>query len=231
MGTLPEGRSQRPIWLGSDERKWDHFRIHLSVLQARMGTVEFAVFAALIAHAEIHTGEARPSVTTVAGYFGLSDRTVRRAVGWLEEQGWIRVDRVEGKASHYFVLPPPTPDTRARGRDVTPDTTTGDPGQMSQGTPDTGTDEQEVEKRTTPLPPPEGGSDPHQGQHTNCRACGTNQRGPTPEPTPYRPPMSKRDERRRGGAACPECDEIGWILGDDAISRPCQRCNQDAAAI
>jgi hypothetical protein len=40
-----------------------------------------------------------------------------------------------------------------------------------------------------PNPPPSGG---HDGSHPNCRACGTNPRGPTPPPvpTPTPPPVA-----------------------------------------
>jgi hypothetical protein len=41
-----------------------------------------------------------------------------------------------------------------------------------------------------PNPPPSGG---HDGSHPNCRACGTNRRGPPPEPaaTPIPPPFEQ----------------------------------------
>jgi hypothetical protein len=101
-------RSSRPFWLGKDERKWDHFRVHVDALRRRcMGPHELAVYCALIAHAEAATGEAHPSEETIGSYFGASPRRVRDAVRWLEENGWIRVDRRLGKASQYVVLPPP----------------------------------------------------------------------------------------------------------------------------
>ena len=47
----------------------------------------------------------------------------------------------------------------------------------------------------TPQPPASGG---HDGSHPNCRACGTNPRGPTPEPPPTpMPPAYQRPNGRR----------------------------------
>jgi hypothetical protein len=45
-------------------------------------------------------------------------------------------------------------------------------------------------KEHPPNPPPSGG---HDGSHPNCRACGTNRRGPPPEPasTPVPPPFAQ----------------------------------------
>jgi hypothetical protein len=47
-------------------------------------------------------------------------------------------------------------------------------------------------KEHPPNPPPAGGSR-HDGQHQNCRQCGTNPRGPTPPPppTPTPPPFDQ----------------------------------------
>ena len=102
-------RSQRPIWLGEDKREWDHFRVHIHAMkQAGMGVYEFAAYCCLIAYAEVATGEARPSAKTLAKHFGAGERRMREAVLWLEEHGWITVDRVNGVASRYFVVPPPT---------------------------------------------------------------------------------------------------------------------------
>lgn len=47
-----------------------------------------------------------------------------------------------------------------------------------------------IESKKDPPNPPQAGG--HAGQHSNCRACGTNPRGPTPPPipTPTPPPVA-----------------------------------------
>lgn len=132
------------MWLGVDERKWDHFRVHLDVLRrGGMGVYEFAAYCGLVAHAEIETGQARPSAATLAAYFGASDRRMREAVGWLEEHHWIRVERIDGKASHYYVLPPPTPAPPAALADSTPEPGAALPLHDVPRTPEPRADEQE----------------------------------------------------------------------------------------
>jgi hypothetical protein len=119
MGSTPMTRSSRPFWLGEDKRGWDHIRIHVAAVRdSRLGPYHFAVYSALIAHAEIDTGDARPSIATVAGYFegskeqgrpsGMSERTARLCIHDLVAWGYIEVEIDTGKASRYRVLPPPT---------------------------------------------------------------------------------------------------------------------------
>lgn len=150
-------KGDRPVWLGKDERRWDHFRVDVDVLHCTcMGVHEFAVYCALIAHAEVATGLARPSQKTLGAYFGLSTRRVWTAVNWLEENGWIKVDRSKGEPSVYFVLPPPKPvdnqvSTSERGADVdTLDLGTWCRGPMNvvQGTYEPRADELEPRTRT-----------------------------------------------------------------------------------
>ena len=133
------------MWLGEDRRRFDHFRVHMDALSAGMGAYEFVTYCALIAHAEVDTGRAYPSVATIASYFGIGERRVRHAVAWLEEHGWVTVDRIQGLSSRYRVLPPPTPAPHAGVRQSTHAQDAGPPRHHMQGTPACGADELEPE--------------------------------------------------------------------------------------
>lgn len=139
-------RSSRPIWLGEDRRRFDHIRVHISVVKDRkVGPAHFAVYSALVAHAETDTGEARPSLETIAGYFRgedvgpvkLSERSVRRCLRDLERWSLVAVEERPGHASLYRVLEPPTPDDMSGVAQPTPDTPSAHPGHGDRATPDT----------------------------------------------------------------------------------------------
>lgn len=135
------------MWLGEDHRGWDHIRVHVQVvLDRRVDPYAFAVYCALAKHAESGNGESYPSAETVAGYFGISERTVSRATKVLEELGYVRVERGSGVANRYFLLPPPAvgPPTHSQGSGTpTPDSQSGDPGLTVPPTPDSESDELE----------------------------------------------------------------------------------------
>lgn len=130
-------------------------RVHLeAVKDRRLGPYHFATYAALIVHGEIDTGDARPSVETIAGYFagsgekgsprGMGDRTVRTCIRDLERWGYISVELQEGAASRYRLLRPPT---LARGAGVGTPTLArgaGESGTPLHATLAPGADEQEV---------------------------------------------------------------------------------------
>ena len=81
-------RSSRPFWLGEDARGWDHVRLHIQVYRdPRMGAYEQSVYGGIACHAELQTGEAKPSVETLATYANCDERTVRRVLVRLEEWG------------------------------------------------------------------------------------------------------------------------------------------------
>lgn len=101
-------RSQRPVWLGVDERRWDHVRVHLQLLQdERVTSYHLAVYLGLAAHAETASGRAFPSAATLARYGGMSDRKVRDVIKQLAEWRYLRVEPRDGAASTFFLLPPP----------------------------------------------------------------------------------------------------------------------------
>jgi Helix-turn-helix domain len=101
-------RSQRPVWLGSDKRGWDHARLHLQMLEDnRLGAIEMAVYFGLAAHAEANSGEAYPAAETLAQYCQLGERRVRDAIKALTAYGYITTQRVAGKASRYYLQPMP----------------------------------------------------------------------------------------------------------------------------
>ncbi len=143
------GRSSRPIWLGQDNRTWDHVRVHLQLLQdKRLGAYELGVYFGLVAHAETNSGKCYPAAATLAKYLNCNEKTVRRAVKTLIEAGYVRVKHNDGKASHYFVLAPPTLDSDTALTEDNPGTTVQGSGLTYRATPDSGTDEQEPITRT-----------------------------------------------------------------------------------
>jgi hypothetical protein len=36
--------------------------------------------------------------------------------------------------------------------------------------------------------------------------------------------LAEREEKRRGGTACPDCDEMGVVMDDDGVAQPCPKC-------
>jgi hypothetical protein len=168
--------SSRPFWLGEDRRQWDHVRVHVQVfMDPRMGAYEQAVYGGIACHAELQTGEARPSVETLAGYAKCDERTVRRVLRRLQDWGYIEIEYRRGRASIYRLLPPPTADCESGVVLSTADTEsaaarTGDP---------RGADSQSAElERTleleTPLPPQAGDSEI--SKPSNRRSDGRNPR-------------------------------------------------------
>lgn len=138
------GRSQRPPWLGEDARGWDHARIHRAVLtDDRLGAYELAVYLGLAVHAELATGDARPSIATLAGYANMSVRRAADAVKTLTDSGWITITERKGSASTYRLLSPPTPAPRADLADLTPARGAGGVGTTCMTSPAPGADEQE----------------------------------------------------------------------------------------
>lgn len=105
MGTE---RSSRPFWLGEDRRRFDHARVHLQLIRdSRIDSWCMAVYLGLVAHAEVATGDARPSMETLAGYGQMSARKVASCIATLAEVGYIEVEPRDGLASMYHLLPPP----------------------------------------------------------------------------------------------------------------------------
>lgn len=83
----------------------------------RIGVYELAVYAGLAAHAEVQSGDARPSVLTLAEYGCMSERRARDAIRSLEAAGYVSTVERKGWPSRYTLLPPP-PLTPARGAAV-----------------------------------------------------------------------------------------------------------------
>lgn len=57
------------------------------------------VLLVLAGHADKFTGECYPSIERIAERAKISDRTVRRVVGRLDEEGWLGVDRGSGRSN------------------------------------------------------------------------------------------------------------------------------------
>lgn len=83
-------------------------RVHLRLVQdPRIDAEALAVYLGIAVHAEVESGQARPSRATLAGYARVSERTVFDRIQLLEELGYIGVEHRAGKASIYRLLPPP----------------------------------------------------------------------------------------------------------------------------
>lgn len=71
-----------------------------------------------------------------------------------------------------------------------------------------------------PPNPPQAGD--HRGQHPNCRACGTNPRGPTPEPPPTPTPPPIADVLAANGSHRVASEDVADLLAGTrrAITTP-----------
>ena len=81
-------------------------RPHEQALLFRRGssTARF-VLVQIAMHANNDTGEAWPSVETIAAATGDSERTVRRAIAELEDLGAVIVHRTKGRGGNRYTLP------------------------------------------------------------------------------------------------------------------------------
>lgn len=207
----------RPFWLGSDSRGWDHVRVHVHLLKdERIGANELAVYLGLAAHAELRSGDCFPALKTLAKYTKLHDRTVSRAIRVLEEAGYVRVDRDsnQGGANHYKLLPPPEsitikqPDlsTPLTQSDVVEPPTQNAPARIVSGTPDTKarltrtTDESYINPLIT----------------SNARA---DDLGPVDNF------QHQKDVALRKGLGCLDCDSAGVVEDDAGLWSQCRKCN------
>lgn len=101
-------KSSSPVWIGTDDRGWDHARIHKQVLaDPRTGAFEIAVYVGLAMHAETQTGECFPSVALLAEYTELSENTVRKAIKTLVDAEYVELKYKRGRANTYKLLPMP----------------------------------------------------------------------------------------------------------------------------
>lgn len=73
-----------------------------------------------------------PGADDIAERCSLTERTVRKCIGWLNDQGWIKVEKRDGKCSIYRIDPGNkfTPELNAPLNDVpdTPEANSGHPG-------------------------------------------------------------------------------------------------------
>lgn len=101
--------SRRPAWLGEDQGRWDHFRIHNQLLiDPRIDAYSIAIFGGLAAHADSSSGRSSPSMDTLARYARCSRRTVIGRLETLVEHGYLGVDKRDGHSNVYRLLPCPT---------------------------------------------------------------------------------------------------------------------------
>lgn len=69
---------------------------------AKMGGGAFIVYTALKCFSEIATGDTAPTLANIAKYAGISERMVRTHLGTLENMGYLRIGRAEGKPNQYI---------------------------------------------------------------------------------------------------------------------------------
>lgn len=86
-----------------------------------------AVLISLADNANDH-GDCWPSQTKIAERTCLSERSVRNAIKWLEDAGYLVADRSNGRHTRYVVVPTPAADA-APARDATPARRAGGPRQ------------------------------------------------------------------------------------------------------
>lgn len=142
------------MWLGEDQRGWDHVRIHVQLLRdGRVGAYHLAVYMGIAAHAELATGEAFPSARTLAGYGAMSERTVSSCLADLASWGYLQVVHRPGRASIFRLLaPPPIPLQHMQGSGSTPEPAAEPPPHLVPGTPAPAADEREPRDRDPLVP-------------------------------------------------------------------------------
>jgi DNA-binding transcriptional regulator YhcF (GntR family) len=70
---------------------------------AKVGAVAFCVYIAIKAHTDLNTGNAWPSISTLAEQVGVSNDTVERALKKLVKAGLLKVEK-RGRANSYSVI-------------------------------------------------------------------------------------------------------------------------------
>lgn len=177
---------------------------------------------------------ARLGVATIAARARVDKRTAQRHLARLEAAGQLAIQRGAGRGrwSTYTLRMttspvaiggdlPPIPDDPIGGESVTEGRQMGD---IAAPPSNDGPGPEEA-----PQPPASGGQlATHRGQHTNCRACGTNPRGkPAPDPEAAaalaRSAAVSEPDRRKANP-CRQCDgdKLVDALGGAVIQ--CPRC-------
>lgn len=173
-----------------------------------------------------------PSQQTLAADTEQTDRSVRNHLAAFADAGLIAVRQREigeRRRGNVYVLnvdrllsPPETVSGHGEA-------TTGTPPETGDTTTGTGVPpEEQGNYEEPPNPPQAGGAASHRGQHTNCRACGTNRRGPAP-PDPEAAAQRARaaavaspDARR--GNPCKQCGDLKFVEALDGTWDQCPRC-------
>lgn len=83
------------------ELTWFHvFKSMVDNELAKLGPDAFAVYCVIKSHCDLVTGVAFPSVATIAGKAGISERQVMRKIKSLEAHGYISKSRTKGHNSY-----------------------------------------------------------------------------------------------------------------------------------
>lgn len=129
-----DGKDKRWVWIpGFILQNYHHFTVNGEAVG--LTSLEFQVMCHIMSFKyDSATGEARPSLSTVAEEIGVTLRTVRRAVSSMRAKGAVAVTETPGKPSDYNfgelvrqcrllaagstpdkIVPGPTPDKTVRG--------------------------------------------------------------------------------------------------------------------
>jgi helix-turn-helix protein len=95
-----------PIKTFKDRDAWIRLMLAIDVATLSHGAKILGVRVAL--HLNVETGQCNPSMAMLAEGSGTSDSTVRRMLHELEREGWLGIDRSQGRHANSFELRTPT---------------------------------------------------------------------------------------------------------------------------
>lgn len=102
-----ESRRKRPDGQASAPGKLTrHWAVLKAIRESALTPLERCVLRTLEDHADNTTGEAYPSLATLAREVGTSRRWIMMTLVRLLEAGWLRADRKPRLATVYTVTPP-----------------------------------------------------------------------------------------------------------------------------
>ncbi|MET4788260.1 hypothetical protein ABIF64_000438 [Bradyrhizobium japonicum] len=107
-----QASSAHPIKTFRDRDEWMRHLLAIDIATLSHGAKILAMRVAL--HLNVETGQCNPSMAMLAEGTGTSESTVRRMLHELEQQGWVSVDRSQGRHSNSFELRVPTLSTDER---------------------------------------------------------------------------------------------------------------------
>lgn len=187
--------------------------------------VEVLVLLAIADEANDDGEGARLGVATIAARARIEKRSAQRVLARLADRGQLVIDRSDGGrgrwSTYRLVMTDPTNGDPGTPLPDAETTTERRPNDDRAGSP---TNDGPAPEKLPPNPPQAGGKGAHRGQHPNCRACGTNPRGPAPPDVDAYRTASVNDPDRRRENPCRQCGGDKMI---DAVAgglMQCPRC-------